>query len=166
MEIDKQLFLVYLSCFVLFWLEAKTPFWRLFTTARQRGVRMRQEDWWELQSVMWWVVHRKHDRREPGSRIKIEHAKCCVIVSKDVCESERVLAGAKWFCHFRISRLLWKRVKIPNPWRISIEGMLCARSRPHAAHMLFPIKLKSHILIKIKWMKDSFMLDVYARLSL
>ncbi len=91
MEIDKQLFLVYLFCFVLFWLEAKTPFWRLFTTARQRGVRMRQEDWWELQSVMWWVVHvhRKHDRRETGSRIKTEHAICCVIVSKDVCVWER-----------------------------------------------------------------------------
>lgn len=38
--------------------------------------------------------------REPGSRKKTEHAICYIIVSKGVCVCERVLAGAKWFCHF------------------------------------------------------------------
>ena len=45
--------LFHLFCFVLFWLEAKTPFWRLFTTVRQRALRLRRAAFWESESFTW-----------------------------------------------------------------------------------------------------------------
>lgn len=36
-----------LFCFVLLWVEEKTPFWRLFTTVRQQALRMRPKAFWE-----------------------------------------------------------------------------------------------------------------------
>ena len=68
-----------LFCFVLFWLEAKTPFWRLFTTVRRRVLRMRQVDFWETESFVW-----QHRRKQQ--------------LREATCTCNRALCNSLWKC--------------------------------------------------------------------